>query len=900
MSTRDLMMAAAGSSTSSGLYVDDVFSTYVRTGTGAAASINNGIDLSTNGGLVISKGRSAATDWAWYDTVRGATKDLASNGTAAQTTQAAGLTTFNSNGYSIGSLAKINTSGSTYVDYTFRKQAKFFDVVTYTGDGTTNLTVPHSLGAVPGMIIIKKINNISNWSTIVNLNTSYYSTTGPGQGGVAGSPATPNINNGGDATGFGCGGGGAGYYGGNGGNGFIGGGGGGAAGYSGSQFGGAGGSGSVLINYNSTTVIFTSGTSWTVPSGVTSIKVWAIGAGGGGAGCGSTDTSAGGGGGAGGIAVKTWTVSPGNTITFTVGSAGSGGSNANNGNAGGSTSVTFGGLTITGNGGGAGQYNSGTAALGGTAVNGNTNIQGGNGGAAAGDLGGAGGGAIGGTAGASGATNGTGASGAQSLNISGLFAAVSLVMTNLSELYLNLSSGAVPASSVLSSGISTITVSSNSNTLNHSYVAYLFAHDTSSDGIIQCGSYTGNGSTSGPVVTLGWEPQYVMIKGTSSARDWYVVDTVRGMTIDATDAVLSPNLIGTEAQPTILSPTSTGFQLNTVGSPNQNNEVFVYMAIRRPNKPPTSGTQVFSPISYNGNSGTNSIGPTTTVAPDLFWTKWRAGTPGNSSHNIWDRLRGVNYRLFSNSPYGEENAPINSFDMNGVSLNGSYGNTSGTSYMGLFFRRAMGVFDIVCYTGTGTGRAIAHNLGVAPELMIIKGRNDATGNMFWSVFNTTIGNDYLLKLNDTSARTAVGFEWWTQDGVTRKSPDASNFYINTAIQINQTSEKFVAYLFATLAGVSKVGSYTGNGTSQTINCGFSTGARFVMIKRTNSTGDWYVWDTARGIVAANDPHLSLNTTVAEVTTDDSVDPAASGFIVNQVAATNINVNAATYIYLAIA
>jgi hypothetical protein len=73
-----------------------------------------------------------------------------------------------------------------------------------------------------------------------------------------------------------------------------------------------------------------------------------------------------------------------------------------------------------------------------------------------------------------------------------------------------------------------------------------------------------------------------------------------------------------------------------------------------------------------------------------------------------------------------------------------------------------------------------------------------------------------------------------------------------------------------------------------------------MIKRTDSTGDWYVWDSARGIVAGNDPHLSVNTTAAEVTTDDSVDTDNSGFIVNQLAATNVNVTSATYIFLAIA
>jgi hypothetical protein len=126
------------------------------------------------------------------------------------------------------------------------------------------------------------------------------------------------------------------------------------------------------------------------------------------------------------------------------------------------------------------------------------------------------------------------------------------------------------------------------------------------------------------------------------------------------------------------------------------------------------------------------------------------------------------------------------------------------------------------------------------------------------------------------------------------------FTVGTNTDVNTSSATYVAYLFASVSGVSKVGTYTGNGSNQTINCGFSAGARFVLIKRTDSTGDWYVWDTARGIVAANDPHLSLNTTAAEVTTNDSIDPDNSGFIVNQVAATNINVNAATYIYLAIA
>jgi hypothetical protein len=110
----------------------------------------------------------------------------------------------------------------------------------------------------------------------------------------------------------------------------------------------------------------------------------------------------------------------------------------------------------------------------------------------------------------------------------------------------------------------------------------------------------------------------------------------------------------------------------------------------------------------------------------------------------------------------------------------------------------------------------------------------------------------------------------------------------------------VGYLFASCPGVSKVGSYTGTGTTQTINCGFTGGARFVLIKRTNSTGDWYVWDSARGIIPANDPYLLLNSTAAEVTGTDYIDTTSVGFEITSTAPAAINANGGTFIFLAIA
>ena len=120
------------------------------------------------------------------------------------------------------------------------------------------------------------------------------------------------------------------------------------------------------------------------------------------------------------------------------------------------------------------------------------------------------------------------------------------------------------------------------------------------------------------------------------------------------------------------------------------------------------------------------------------------------------------------------------------------------------------------------------------------------------------------------------------------------------IYTNASGGTFIAYLFASQDGISKVGSYTGNGSSQTIDCGFSGGARFVMIKRTDSTGDWYVWDTARGIIAGNDPYLLLNSTAAEVTSTDYIDPSSAGFEISSTAPAAINASGGTFVFLAIA
>lgn len=440
----------------------------------------------------------------------------------------------------------------------------------------------------------------------------------------------------------------------------------------------------------------------------------------------------------------------------------------------------------------------------------------------------------------------------------------------------------------------TFTIAGNTdiNASGGSYIAYLFAHDTSGNGIIQCGTFSG---ASGTVVNLGWEPQWVLWKNSTNINSWGIADITRGMakTPQAT-AYLLANAASQEAAASgnIIDINATGFIAN-LGAPG---DTYIYMAVRRSNKPPTSGTQVYNAIARTGNGIATSI-TGVGFAPDLSLSKSR----NNASGETWyDKLRGKNYIMWSYVTSAENTSTsdgLTSFDMDGVSVgadaSGAWINTNTWTFINHYFKRSQNVFDILCWTQTVPGapfqcQTINHSLGVTPELVIHKSRSGAGDN--WYVTGSILGTGNRLLLNGTYAIAANG-----------ASGNAAYTSTTVTLPCEQGSgATYVAYLFASKAGISKIGSYTGNGTTQTINCGFTTGARFIMIKRTDSTGDWYVWDTVRGIIAANDPHISLNTSVAEITTDDSIDPDTSGFIVNQLSATNINVSAGTYIYLAFA
>lgn len=632
-----LAAAGAGGAAAGGLYVDDVFSTWLYTGNGSTQTITNGIDLAGEGGLVWIKQRSLANTHRLFDTLRGVEIALSTALTGANTTRTGSLTAFNSDGFNLGNDSTTNGSGETHASWTFRKAPGFFDVVTYTGNGTSQ-NISHNLGSVPGCIIVKRTSSAFDWNV-------YHRSPGAGQYARLNTTGAFSASN---------------------------------------------------ANWNNTT--------------------------------------------------------PTSTV-FTVGTG-----------------------------------------------------------------------------------NGTNASG-------------------------------------------------------ETYVAYLFAHDDAQFGenedesIIKCGSYV---ATYAPnlVVNLGWEPQWVLIKSAGTSN-WSLVDNMRGVTTGNDDAILRANLSNAEYSSNDIEFTATGFTIQSQSSSFNfpSGETYIYIAIRRPHKPPEAGTDVFAAQTDNqtGNGYYAELG----TPVDAWWYVYGRNTTHNTLART--RLTGGNY-LNTSSTSAETTQTTSYFDKNlGVKPSGAV--STDANNLSWVFRRAPGFFDVVAYTGTGSALTVNHNLGVAPELMIIKRRDDVAN---WPVYHQALGASAYLWLN------ATGGEGSNSGNFNATTPTASSFSVGGANNTNASSGTYIAYLFATLSGISKVGSYTGTGSTLNVDCGFTAGARFVLIKRTDSTGDWYLWDSTRGIVSGNDPYLLLNSTAAEVTSTDYIDPLNSGFTVTSSAPAALNASGGSYIFLAIA
>ena len=429
------------------------------------------------------------------------------------------------------------------------------------------------------------------------------------------------------------------------------------------------------------------------------------------------------------------------------------------------------------------------------------------------------------------------------------------------------------------------------NQSGDTYVAYLFASDAGGFGddgdesIIKCGSYVGSGDTAPYVVSvdLGFEPQWLLVKNVTTGgagKNWLLVDMMRGFHATGADKELRPNTSDAENDSSAFNVTSTGFSSGSGGEPNIQGNTYIYIAIRRPMKTPESGTEVFAMDTQDSTDPAFD----SPFPPDMALRWFTSG--GSYYPQLASRLTGNKYQVTHVSTGEYSDTFWNLWGQDGVGTSGS----DNSNVFCSMFKRATGFFDVVAYTGDGTSnRSINHNLAVTPELIIGRVRSGQTD--YGGVWQASLGNQGLYLSFSNSAGVTLVAEGHT----------SSIFKVSDGYGVNNVSTlSHIAYLFGSVDGVSKVGSYTGTGSNVNVDCGFSTGARFILIKRTDSSGGWHVWDSARGIIAGNDPYFLLNSSAAEVTSTDYIDPLASGFTVTSSAPAALNASGGTYIFLAIA
>jgi hypothetical protein len=312
----------------------------------------------------------------------------------------------------------------------------------------------------------------------------------------------------------------------------------------------------------------------------------------------------------------------------------------------------------------------------------------------------------------------------------------------------------------------------------------------------------------------------------------------------------------------------------------------------------------FNTVLYAGNSSTQSI-TGAGFQPDLTWLKSRSF---GYNHYLYDSIRGATKALQSNSTNAEETrSGLTSFTADGFNLgsalgdnDGSYtyvswnwkaNNTSGSSNTDGSITSTVAAnvdagFSIVSYTGTGSNATVGHGLSSAPEIYIIKNRSSATN---WLAGTTLVdGTSDYLWLNGTDAK----YDWVVS------SPTSTVLNIDGGVSVGSSGSNYIAYCFHSVDGYSKFGSYTGNGSTDGpfVYTGFRPA--FVMIRRTDTTQDWFIVDSVRNTFNVSDLLLRPNTTTAEQTFT-TLDLLSNGFKIRNTDG-SFNVNSGTYIYMAFA
>jgi len=316
-------------------------------------------------------------------------------------------------------------------------------------------------------------------------------------------------------------------------------------------------------------------------------------------------------------------------------------------------------------------------------------------------------------------------------------------------------------------------------------------------------------------------------------------------------------------------------------------------------------------------AGANTITITNQAGfkPDFVWAKGRSIA---YAHGLFNSVAGVNRFLVSNTTNAElVNEPdgyVTSFNSNGFTLgNGSNSNltfnTSAATYVAWQWQAGQGTtssntsgtitstvsvnatagFSVVTYTGTGANATVGHGLGVAPKMIIVKGRSIAES---WRVGHNSVNNgsspwNYYMALNLTNAAAAASTVW------NNTAPTSSVFSIGTDSAMNSNTNTYVAYCWAAIAGYSAFGSYTGNGSTDGPFNYVGFRPKFIMLKRTDTTGNWTMYDATRNTYNAGSYPLYPNLSNAEDASLDHFDWLSNGF---KMKSTNQNASGGTFIY----
>jgi len=818
------LFLGTGSAVAKKTYVDDVFSTFVYAGNTNGQSINNGIDLAGKGALTWIKQRNGGAWHQLYDTERGATKALYSNGNDAEATVNAGLTAFNNNGFTLGNHGGVSTNGNDYASWTFRKAPGFFDVVTWDGNSTAGRQIAHNLGCVPGCIIVKSyvdsdprpwrvyhrgVDATAPEDYALRLdgtdarsdNSAFWNDTAPNSSVfTVGNHASTNMSNisyvaylfaGGEST---------------------------AATARSVDFDGSDDlrmSGSSDFAFGTGDFTFEA---WIKPDSWSNTyhTVFATNATGGLFIGKSPD----------GFVFRIYNVA--NQLAYTtlptVGQW---------------THVAF--------------SRSGTTLrlfYNGELVKSETNSY---------DI----------STTTTYAYIGDYTSPAQGFDgkISNLrivkgtavytssFRPPTEPLTNITNTKLLCCNN---------SSVTGATVTPNTISIDHGDptastdspfddpAAHIFG-ESGSESVIKCGSYIGGAA--GQEINVGFEPQWLLIKSASNTRSWQLVDCMRGFTAKGlNDEFLSPDSSGAESDDNRVWPTPTGFGLDSTDSAyNYSGSTYVYIAIRRSDgyvgKPPELGTGVFAMDTGNGSSTIPCFDSGFPV--DL--AIWR--NPSTSyGWGVNNRLTGQK-QLVTNDSSAENNGGA------GITWDSNLGwnkDSQSSSIQSWMWKRHAG-FDVVAYTGNGVNnRKIPHSLLKTPEMVWVKDRKNTES---WFVYHKGLNGgtnpqDYHLRLNENYAEHNPSPMW-------RAAPTSTHISVGSDDGVNGTynSASYIAMLFASVDGISKIGYFDGQSSDLTVTFGFQP--RFLMLKRTDAAGDWNVYDTTRGLVSGADKELRFNNNTAQ-------------------------------------